>query len=105
MPNECSRVLFQVLKAYALDNERMNILGHSFGGMIAMEVVRKLENEGKDIRLCLTDSTPYAVKVMTSEAFGDIQQSDEFESNLLLNIANCLEFREIILVCKCGMDS
>lgn len=77
----------------------MNVIGHSFGGIVAVETVRQLEAEGKNIRLCLTDSTPYAVKEMTTQAFGDVRRCDEFENNLLINIANCIEFQDQKLVC------
>ncbi|XP_065219447.1 uncharacterized protein LOC135844963 [Planococcus citri] len=77
-----------------LDKEKINVLGHSYGGIIAVELIRRLEKEGKRIRLCLTDSSPYAMKMMTNRSFGDVHQIDEFEKKLILNIANCVEFRD-----------
>lgn len=52
--------LLPELQKYICHTERINMVAHSHGVPIAMEMARRIESENYDIRLCLMDNIPYA---------------------------------------------
>lgn len=66
-------------------NEEFLILGYSFGGLIAIEVLRLLENNNRTGKLWLIDSAPQFLKMTTELAIrGDKPQAQEIQVQLIL---------------------
>lgn len=74
--------------------KNINIVAHSFGGLIAIDFIKLLEAKGTNVRLCLTDSSPYALKIFGFHAFGDVY-SAEFETNMIIVLLNSLKIKNI----------
>lgn len=76
------------------DTKKVNIVAHSFGGLIAIDLIKLLEANGTQVRLCLTDSSPYALKIFGLHAFGDVYSAD-FETNMIIVLLNSLDIKNI----------
>ncbi len=61
---------------------------------MALKALSELESLYTNISLCLTDSTPFAIKSMTSASFGDIHDRDQFEDNLLVDLLKWMNITE-----------
>nr|CAD7400388.1 unnamed protein product [Timema cristinae] len=66
-----------------------NLIGYSFGGMLALEIAHMLEAEGRKGRLVLIDSSPDFLKDLGRK---NLQEGSEdlIQANLLINILDTL---------------
>lgn len=68
-----------------LPEEEFLIIGYSFGGLIALEVLRILENHNRKGKCWLIDSAPQFLKTITELAVGgDRSKEDEIQVQLIL---------------------
>jgi thioesterase domain-containing protein len=58
-----------------------NLLGYSFGGILALELAMELEAEGREGHLYLVDSSPDFMKALQEHFIGN--NEDKFEINLM----------------------
>jgi thioesterase domain-containing protein len=58
------------------------MLGYSFGGLLALELVLQLEAEGHEGKLYLVDSAPDFMKAVLAESFGS--NEDEFQNSFII---------------------
>jgi thioesterase domain-containing protein len=65
-----------------------NLLGYSFGGMLALEVAMALEAEGREGRLYLVDSSPDFLQAVQGRSIGN--DEEQFEINLICLIFNLM---------------
>lgn len=65
------------------------IVGYSYGAVIAIELVRKLEAEGKEVRLVLIDGAPEHLKNIVSHHFSS-ETENGLQNDVLLGIVNML---------------
>jgi surfactin synthase thioesterase subunit len=63
-----------------------SLLGYSFGGLLALELALKLEEEGREGKLYLLDSSPDFMKMLVEQSIGSSE--DQFEINIL-----CIAFK------------
>ncbi|XP_065217230.1 fatty acid synthase-like [Planococcus citri] len=73
-------------------NQEFHIIGYSFGGMVALEVVRLLEEEGRVGRLWLIDSSPEFLKTITKLSF--ISTTDQIDNEVQVKLI--LRFLDLI---------
>lgn len=61
------------------------IVGYSFGGLIALEIVKLLEKNNRTGKLWLIDSSPQFLKITTeSTILGNKSQEHELEVQLIM---------------------
>ncbi|XP_066906939.1 fatty acid synthase [Halyomorpha halys] len=68
-----------------LNEKTFNIIGYSFGGLVSMELVRKLENLGYQGNLILIDSAPKLMKYFSKAEFSD-SLDNTAQINLILRL-------------------
>jgi thioesterase domain-containing protein len=56
-------------------------LGYSFGGLLALELALKLEEEGREGKLYLLDSSPDVMKMLAEQSDGS--SDNQFEINVI----------------------
>lgn len=64
------------------------IVGYSTGTLTALEIARELEKEGYKGVVVLIDGAPDYLKKIVSTVFGDLEDLDSLDSNLLHAIYN-----------------
>lgn len=82
-----------MVKKYIHPGKPINIIAHSIGGLVALDVINLLESEGHKVRLCLSDSSPYALKIFGMHTFGNIYASD-FEEKFLLDLITAMGIQD-----------
>lgn len=65
------------------------VIGYSFGSMVAIELVRKLENEGLSGKLILIDGSPEMLKLIQSQQLAS-NSDEELQSNVLLGMMDMM---------------
>ncbi|XKL65005.1 hypothetical protein PGB90_005091 [Kerria lacca] len=90
--NELVDRLFTAIKKHIPADERINIVAHSLGALPVVKVVERLECENKNVRLCLIDCTPTAIREVVITSFGDMTNESQFENDYLMKF---LEFMKI----------
>lgn len=65
-------------------DQEFYIVGYSFGGLIALEIVRLLEQNNRKGKLWLVDSAPQFLKMITEITFrGEKTQEHEMQVQLI----------------------
>lgn len=77
MTSECNIFSFQYVTSRQPANEEFHIIGYSFGGLVALELVKLLEKEGRKGRLWLIDSSPEFLQTMTKLTLMTTEQADD----------------------------
>lgn len=81
---------------YARKLQNVNIVAHSYGGLIAMKLISRLESQSKqNVRLCLIDSSPFAIKYMIEKTYGSICERNEFENTMLFKFLNWMKLDNV----------
>jgi thioesterase domain-containing protein len=62
------------------------MLGYTFGGWLALELVLQLEAEGHEGKLYLVDRAPDFLKAILSESLGS--NEDEFQNSFIITLFN-----------------
>jgi len=65
------------------------LVGYSFGSMVAIELVRKLEAEGLHGKLILIDGAPDLMKAIQSQQLAS-SSDEELQSNILLGMMDII---------------
>lgn len=76
--------MFQDVTDHLTPNETFYIVGYSFGGLIALEMVKLLEKQNRSGRLWLIDSSPEFMKNMLHSLF--ITTKSEDDDGLQINV-------------------
>jgi fatty acid synthase len=71
------------------------LLGYSFGGLLALELALKLEEEGREGNLYLLDSSPDFTKVLLEQSIGSSE--DRFEISVICTLFNLIAPHEATL--------
>lgn len=66
-----------------------HVVGYSFGSMVAIELVRRLEVEGLSGKLTLIDGSPALMKLIQSQQLTSSSR-DELQSGILLSMMDML---------------
>jgi len=75
----------QLIQERLSDDQEFSIVGYSFGGLIAIEVIKMLEKKNRTGKLWLIDSAPQFLKMTTELAIrGDKTQDQEIQVQLIL---------------------
>lgn len=75
----------QLIQQRLSADQEFLIVGYSFGGLIAMEVIKLLEKDNRTGKLWLIDSSPQFLKMTTEIAIrGDKTQDQEIQVHLIL---------------------
>ena len=78
-----NQMVDELLKLHE-ENEVFNIIGYSFGSLIALRMANILESKGRKVKLLLIDGSPYFLKEITKLQVGDRNVDDVVEI-LVLN--------------------
>jgi thioesterase domain-containing protein len=81
-------VFFQHIHTRLAPDASFNILGYSFGGILALELAVALEAAGREGHLYLVDSSPDFLQSVQERSIGN--DEDQFEINLLCAIFNLM---------------
>ncbi|XP_048505770.1 fatty acid synthase-like [Athalia rosae] len=71
------------------ESEDFVIVGYSFGSLIAIELVRRLESDGRNGRLILIDGSPEYMKVLAALNF-KVDTDEQLQSNVLLSLMDVI---------------
>lgn len=83
------RVLFlQHIQSRLAPGASFNLLGYSFGGILALELAMALEAEGREGHLYLVDSSPDFLQSVQQRSIGN--NEDQFEINLMCLMFNLM---------------
>lgn len=75
----------QLIQQRLSADQEFLIVGYSFGGLIAIEVIKLLEKNNRTGKLWLIDSSPQFLKMTTEIAIhGDKTQDQEIQVQLIL---------------------
>lgn len=75
----------QLIEERLSADQEFSIIGYSFGGLIAIEVLKMLEKNNRTGKLWLIDSAPQFLKMTTELAIrGDKPQEQEIQVQLIL---------------------
>ncbi|XP_048505788.1 fatty acid synthase-like [Athalia rosae] len=69
------------------DHKNFVIVGYSFGSLIAVELARRFESEGRSGRLVLIDGSPDLVKSLAAQNFNETSD-EEFQTQVILEFTN-----------------
>lgn len=75
----------------------MNMVAHSFGGLVAFDVIKLMYKAGRQVRICLSDASPDALKIFGHHAFGDVW-ADNFDSQFLCRLLRSMDVKNIQMV-------
>jgi thioesterase domain-containing protein len=81
-------VFLQHIRTRLAPNASFNLLGYSFGGILALELAVALEAEGREGHLYLVDSSPDFLQSVEERSIGNSE--DQIEINLLCVIFNLM---------------
>jgi thioesterase domain-containing protein len=83
------QILFlQHIQSRLAPGASFNLLGYSFGGILALELAVALEAEGREGCLYLVDSSPEFLQAVQERSIGN--DDDRFEINLICIIFNLM---------------
>jgi thioesterase domain-containing protein len=71
------------------------LLGYSFGGLLALELALKLEEEGREGKLYLLDSSPDFMKLLLEQNVSNSQ--DQLEISVVCTLFNLIAPHETTL--------
>jgi surfactin synthase thioesterase subunit len=69
-----------------------SLLGYSFGGLLALELALKLEEDGREGNLYLLDSSPYFTETLLKQSVGSSE--DQFEISVICTTFKIVAPRE-----------
>jgi thioesterase domain-containing protein len=81
-------MFLQHIRSRLAPGASFNLLGYSFGGILAMELALELEAEGREGNLYLVDSSPDFLKAVQELSLGNSE--DQFEISLICVIFNLM---------------
>lgn len=79
----------QHLLARSKGHRDFHVVGYSFGSMVAVELVRRLEAKGLSGKLTLLDGSPAFMKILQTQHFTS-NSKEELQSNILLSMMDML---------------
>jgi thioesterase domain-containing protein len=79
-------LFLQHIRARLAPGDTFNLLGYSFGGILALELALALEAEGLKGHVYLVDSSPVFLQTVQERAIG--HSEDQFEIKLICIIFN-----------------
>ena len=88
-----SHFVFQDVLDFFDKMDSFCLIGYSFGSIIAMKLVKELENRGKKGRLLLIDGSPLFVKSIV-EFHGNSDKFEEYAENFVIAKIIALEYSE-----------
>ncbi|XP_069675926.1 fatty acid synthase-like [Periplaneta americana] len=83
---DMAKYFLPFISSRLLPGASFNLLGYSFGGLLAMEIALELENQGRKGHLFLVDSSPNFVKRLQELTAGC--KEDELESNVIKTLTS-----------------
>lgn len=81
---------FQNILPKAEEQRSFTIVGYSFGSLIALELVRRLEKQGLSGRLILIDGAPEYLKMVIEQFFPSATE-EELQNNILLAVMDSMQ--------------
>jgi surfactin synthase thioesterase subunit len=85
-------VCLQYIQSRLAPRAPFSLLGYSFGGLLALELALKLEEEGRRGNLYLLDSSPDFTKALLKQNIGS--SDDQFEINVICTTFKIVAPRE-----------
>lgn len=93
---------FQYITSRQPVHEEFHVIGYSFGGLVALELVKLLEKEGRKGRLWLIDSSPEFLQTMTKVTLMTTEQAeDELQVKIILRFLDLIWPQATKGVTKC----
>lgn len=81
------------MKEHARYENKLNFVAHSFGGLVALSVIKEMQHSNK-VHLCSMDSTPHAMKFVIRASLGDISDRAKFENDLLVSTLHWMKVHD-----------
>lgn len=81
---------FQYILPKAEEQRSFNLVGYSYGSLIALELVKRLEKRGLSGKLVLIDGAPKFLKTIV-EQFLPSTTEKELQNNILLAIMDTIQ--------------
>ncbi|XP_012251516.2 fatty acid synthase-like [Athalia rosae] len=107
--DEMADHLFALVKERTKNRRDFFITGYSYGSLVAIEIVRRLEAEGRTGRLLLIDGSPEYIKALMGQFF-TLDDDDKLQNNLLKAImdivspSDSVELAEKLQNCRTWED-
>ncbi|XP_067207655.1 fatty acid synthase-like isoform X2 [Linepithema humile] len=89
--SEMADYLLMCISSRLKDKKKVVITGYSFGSILAIELVRRLEAVGTKSRLVLIDGAPKFVKMHCELYMPSYMSDEELQINIMINIVKIYE--------------
>jgi len=80
---------FQYILPIAKEKRTFTLIGYSYGSLIAIELVKRLEDHGLNGQLVLIDGAPKQMKAMIEQYIPSSTQ-EELQNNILFSVIDIL---------------